>query len=285
MTGRASRPRRHGGAVRPERVRPAHLVTAAATRPISSTAAGGGRHRSNSARTHRRWSVGAAFLAAVVVTAAVLLEGGGSGKSSSPTGASAPTAGLPHSESSSGTTSTTTASSTRGTGLTSSTPTLQVPVDAPTTGPSAGTPVKLLVGKIGVDTSLYPLHLLADGSLQAPPKWQQAGWFAGGVKPGDTGPAVIAGHVDSHLGPAVFYRLTKLAIGDDVAVVSSVGRTLHFTVTRKQEYLKAAFPTDEVYGPTPLAELKLITCTGEFDRSKRSYVDNLIVTAVLDADR
>lgn len=284
MTGRASRPRRHGGSVRTERVGPAQLVTATTT-ATAATAAGGGRHRSNSAKTHRRWSVGAACLVAVVATTAVLFGGGGSGRSSSPSAASAPIAVSPPSGRSTGTSTATRGLSTTGVGHISATPTLQVPVDAPSTGPSAGTPVKLLVGKIGVDTSLYPLHLLADGSLQAPPKWQQAGWFADGVRPGDTGPAVIAGHVDSHLGPAVFYRLTKLAVGDDVAVVSSAGRTLHFTVTRKQEFLKAAFPTDEVYGPTPLAELKLITCTGDFDRSKRSYVDNLIVTAVLDADR
>jgi hypothetical protein len=34
-----------------------------------------------------------------------------------------------------------------------------------------------------------------------------------------------------------------------------------------------------VYGPTALAELQLITCTGSFDRATRNYSDNLIVTA------
>ncbi len=141
----------------------------------------------------------------------------------------------------------------------------------------------MIVDKIGVHTSLYPLHLLADGSLQSPPKWQQAGWFAAGVRPGDVGPAVIAGHIDSYQGPAVFYRLTKLGVGDHVVVVTSTGSRLSFTVSGKQEFYKAAFPTDKVYGPTPLAELKLVTCTGNFDRARRSYVDNLIVTAVLDS--
>jgi hypothetical protein len=159
---------------------------------------------------------------------------------------------------------------------------LQVPVPAPTTTaaiPSA--PTRLIVGKIGINTTLYPLQLRSDGSLQAPPKWQQAGWYAGGVKPGEVGPAVIAGHVDSRAGRAVFYRLRDLGVGDDIDVVTASGQTLHFIVARTQRFAKADFPTADVYGPAPLAEVKLITCTGDFDRSTRSYVDNLIVTAVL----
>ena len=158
---------------------------------------------------------------------------------------------------------------------------LQVPVAAPSEGAAAGVPRRLRVPAIGVDTSLQPLGLLKDGSLQAPSKWQQAGWYAKGTRPGDVGPAVIAGHVDSYLGPAVFYRLRELKTGDDLQVQSAPGRWQHFTVTAVQRFAKSDFPTQVVYGPTPLAELKLITCTGDFDRSKRSYVDNLVVTAVL----
>ena len=48
-----------------------------------------------------------------------------------------------------------------------------------------------------------------------------------------------------------------------------------------QSYPKDQFPTAAVYGPTPVPELRLITCTGEFDRAAHSYLDNLVVTARL----
>ena len=59
------------------------------------------------------------------------------------------------------------------------------------------------------------------------------------------------------------------------------GTTLRFTVTRTARYPKSAFPTAEVYGPTADAELRLITCGGRFDRSRRSYVDDVVVFARL----
>ncbi|MFP5370771.1 MAG: class F sortase, partial [Actinomycetes bacterium] len=37
---------------------------------------------------------------------------------------------------------------------------------------------------------------------------------------------------------------------------------------------------EQVYGPTPRAELRLITCGGEFDSGARSYRDNVVVSAV-----
>ncbi|MBW8767444.1 MAG: class F sortase, partial [Geodermatophilales bacterium] len=90
---------------------------------------------------------------------------------------------------------------------------------------------------------------------------------------------VLAGHVDSTAGPAVFFRLGELAAGDEVVVGRSDGTTVRFTVTRVARYPKAAFPTAEVYGPTPDAQLRLITCGGDFDRSRRSYADNVVVFA------
>lgn len=254
----------------------------------------GGRHRGGSQSTRRRGAIGAASIVTVVVAGIVAVNTGNfSGtRGSASKGGTGSTGGTVSTGRVTSARPATTAvaatlegatSTAGGAPGTTATPTLQVPVDARTTAPSAGTPVELIVDKIGVDTSLYPLHLLADGSLQSPPKWQQAGWFAAGVRPGDIGPAVIAGHIDSYRGPAVFYRLTKLGVGDHVVVVTSAGSRLSFTVSGTQEFHKAAFPTDKVYGPTPLAELKLVTCTGNFDRARRSYVDNLIVTAVLDS--
>jgi sortase (surface protein transpeptidase) len=161
------------------------------------------------------------------------------------------------------------------------TPALQAPVDPPTTPLTPALPTRVVVPKIGVDSSLQALGKLADGSLQSPSQWQQAGWYANGIRPGAVGPAVIAGHVDSVNGPAVFYRLKELVIGDVIEVDQAGGAVLHFDVVSVQRFAKNTFPTQAVYGPTALPELKLVTCTGAFDESKHSYVDNLVVTSVL----
>ncbi len=130
-------------------------------------------------------------------------------------------------------------------------------------------------------TRLEQLGLRRDGTMQPPKKWGEAGWYAKGVVPGQVGPAVIAGHVDSRSGPAVFYRLRKLTIGARVVVTARDGSTATFVVDRVHEYPKKHFPTAEVYGPTPDAQLRLVTCIGDFDRAARSYVDNLVVSAHL----
>lgn len=132
-----------------------------------------------------------------------------------------------------------------------------------------------------MDSSLQSLGLLPDGALQSPSQWQVAGWYAKGILPGDPGPAVIAGHVDSVNGPAVFFRLKQLRSGDAIIVTRKDGRRLHFVVDQVQQFPKNRFPTAAVYGPTPTPVLRLVTCTGDFDRSKRSYVDNLVVSAHL----
>ncbi len=156
-------------------------------------------------------------------------------------------------------------------------------VDAATTSASArvGTPTHLRIGSIDVSTDLQPLGLLSDGTLEPPSRWQEAGWFAKGVVPGEVGPAVIAGHIDSTNGPAIFYHLDDLRPGDTATVTFTSGRPKTFVVDRIQRFPKKHFPTDTVYGPTPDAELRLVTCTGTFDAAAHSYLDNLVVSAHL----
>jgi sortase (surface protein transpeptidase) len=117
------------------------------------------------------------------------------------------------------------------------------------------------------------------GALRGPVDFAKAGWFTGGVVPGEIGPAVIAGHVDSETGPAVFYRLRDLKAGDVVEVLRG-DRWIPFRVVASERYPKNQFPTERVYRPTPVPELRVITCGGTFDRSRRSYEDNIVVYAV-----
>lgn len=141
-------------------------------------------------------------------------------------------------------------------------------------------PASLRMPAIGVSTGpLVDLGIAADGTMQVPADYARAGWFTGSAAPGERGPAVIAGHVDSRTGPAVFYRLRDLRAGDVVEVEQRDGDVVRFAVSSVQKYAKDAFPTAKVYGPVPGPALRLITCGGVFDRSTGHYRDNIVVYA------
>ena len=140
-------------------------------------------------------------------------------------------------------------------------------------------PVSLTIPLIGVKTNLITLGLAAGGAMQVPSSTAVAGWYTGSPRPGAIGSAVIVGHVDSVSGRGVFYRLPELKNGDDVYVKRADGTTAEFRVTEIQTYLKDHFPTDTVYGPTPDAQLRLITCGGAFDAATHHYLSNIVVYA------
>jgi sortase (surface protein transpeptidase) len=143
----------------------------------------------------------------------------------------------------------------------------------------AARPVRIEIPAIGVRAPVIPLGLNSDRSLEVPTDFSEAGWWTGGPRPGEPGPAVVAGHVDSTTGPAVFYRLGDLHSGDAIVVVRRDGSRARFTVQRSERYPKSDFPTAKVYGPTSGPTLRLITCGGDFDSSTGHYVDNTVVYA------
>ncbi|ROS35357.1 class F sortase [Curtobacterium sp. PhB78] len=149
---------------------------------------------------------------------------------------------------------------------------------------SAATPVSVSIPAIGVQSNLEDLHRGTAGELDPPVDWDSAGWFSDGIVPGEVGPAVIAGHVDSPTSAAVFFRLDELVAGDEIHVAMSDGSTRTFTVDRSERAAKSAFPTSDVYGTTPTPQLRLITCDGVFDTATGHYTDNLIVFADLSSD-
>jgi hypothetical protein len=145
-------------------------------------------------------------------------------------------------------------------------------------------PVRLEIPRIGVRTGLVQLGLQPDGAMEVPEgsDYDRAGWFTEGPEPGQLGPAVIAGHVDSKTGPSVFFRLRELRPGDQVTVRRADNRVLRFRVEAVRQYPKSELPTDDVFGPLPWPALRLITCGGTFDRRAGSYRDNLIVSTRLE---
>lgn len=120
-----------------------------------------------------------------------------------------------------------------------------------------------------------------DGTLeeQPLPEASHAAWYRLGPAPGQVGPAVIAGHVDTKSNVAVFFYLSRVRPGDPVVITRADGHTVTFAVEEVRSFPKSNFPTQLVYGPTDYPALRLITCGGPFNRAAGSYLDNIIVFA------
>lgn len=164
----------------------------------------------------------------------------------------------------------------------SATPTTPAPeVSAAPAAPLAQgrPPTRLEIPALGLDQELIELGLEADGAMEVPFDFSDVGWFTGGGMPGGIGPTVLAGHVDSFRGPAVFFDLHELTPGDTVSVTDVDGAVVTYEVYRSEEFTKAGFPTAEVFGSIPADELRLITCSGFFDEDARDYDSNRVVFA------
>ncbi|MEU7105324.1 class F sortase [Streptomyces sp. NPDC046215] len=158
----------------------------------------------------------------------------------------------------------------------------------PAEGPAApplppAAPTRFRAPAIRVDAPVQPLSLAADGTLASPPEDDRnlAGWYADGTAPGAAGTAIVAGHVDTAVGPAVFYNLGALKKGHTLEVARADGRTAVFTVDAIEVYSRTDFPSQKVYGPAKRAELRVITCGGGFDTETQTYLGNVVVYAHL----
>lgn len=140
-------------------------------------------------------------------------------------------------------------------------------------------PLRVRIPEIGIDADMIDLGLNTDGTLEVPSNYAQTGWYTGRSTPGETGPSVVVGHVDSYSGPAVFYRLSELEVGHTIEIDRSDGLVALYRVSKTALVDKDEFPTNQVYGDTAEPTLRLITCGGDFNRSAKSYQGNLIVYA------
>jgi sortase (surface protein transpeptidase) len=137
-------------------------------------------------------------------------------------------------------------------------------------------PVALNIPAIGVSVAVSELGLNPDNSVEVPSDSQGVGWYDLGPSPGQTGSAVILGHVDTYQGPGVFFDVKSLTPGDDVSVTLANGGVAHFSVTSVVMYSKDNFPDEEVYGPHGGSDLQLVTCGGEFDHQTGHYLSNVV---------
>ncbi|MGI8868351.1 MAG: class F sortase [Mycobacteriales bacterium] len=158
-----------------------------------------------------------------------------------------------------------------------------VPINGPVL--AGAVPTQLSIPKIGVTSRIMKLGRLADGSIAVPPlsdPHSPAGWYTGSPSPGQLGPSVLLGHVDSKkYGPGVFYNLGKLRPGDTVNVARADGRVAVFRIDGVVAYPKDKFPTMAVYGNIDHAGLRLITCGGTFNPTSGHYENNTIAYASL----
>ncbi|GIJ27584.1 hypothetical protein Vqi01_27460 [Micromonospora qiuiae] len=148
---------------------------------------------------------------------------------------------------------------------------------------AASQPLGIEISSIDLDAPVHSVGIAPDGSIAAPTaqRAQEAGWYDQGPTPGEYGPAVIVGHVDTDTGPAVFAHLRELRPGDRVEVARSDGSVAIFEVDRVGRYDKEQLPADEVFGDFSRPQLRLITCGGRWVGGATGYADNVIVFASL----
>lgn len=154
----------------------------------------------------------------------------------------------------------------------------------PSTAPTpAVPPISIAIPAIGVQSDIIDVGLNPDRTLEVPapgPDYDKAAWYRYSPTPGQTGPSIIEGHIDSAAnGPSVFFRLGALHPGDQVAITLADHTVVTYRIDGVREYPKNQFPTDAVYGNTDAPALRLITCGGSFDSQTQHYRDNIVVFA------
>jgi Sortase domain len=148
-------------------------------------------------------------------------------------------------------------------------------------------PLSIWIPAIGVNSRLLYVGLNPDGTIQVPPLndlplTNEAAWYKYSPTPGQLGPSIIEGHVDSlSAGPSVFFRLGALKPGDLVYITLADRQVAVFKITGVRLYAKDQFPTSTVYGNTDYAALRLITCGGSFDEQSHHYNSNVVAFASL----
>lgn len=155
------------------------------------------------------------------------------------------------------------------------------PTALPTqTLPVRGDPVRLLIPTTGLNASIEPVGILSNGDMATPTQnpWENVGWYNAGPGPGEQGSAVIDGHLDRPGGdPAIFWRLRSLHVGDEVQVIMTTGKMLHFHVTRIALYSPQAAPLQDIFGNKGGKYLNLITCAGDWIPSQHQTTLRLVV--------
>jgi sortase (surface protein transpeptidase) len=143
-----------------------------------------------------------------------------------------------------------------------------------------GAPERLIIPAIEIDARVKAVGLTAEGNMATPGNFTDVGWYKYGTVPGERGSAVIDGHVDNGLGMnGVFKPLTELQVGDDMYVLTDSGARLHFVISELATYDYHSVPSELVFNDMSGTRVKLITCSGSWLSSAKTYDKRLVVTA------
>lgn len=164
-----------------------------------------------------------------------------------------------------------------GTAAPSQSPPAATTATAPTPG-AFDEPARVEIPALDVGDEVEPVGLNPDRTMEVPPV-EVVGWYELGVRPGQPGPAVLAGHVNWHGVTGSFARIGDLHNGDRVDVIDHDGDRLSFEVYHVVQFPKSQFDHQLVYGDTPGPELRLVTCSGRV--VDHNYSDNTVVLARL----
>jgi sortase (surface protein transpeptidase) len=139
----------------------------------------------------------------------------------------------------------------------------------------------LRIDAININTTLETTRLNLERSLMVPKDASIAAWYDQGPKPGNAGTALITGHLESRLGPGIFYNLKNLVIGDEIVIRRENDEAV-FHVDKLESYFQDhRFPWTEVYSTNGYSQLRIITCDGEYNSLTDKYSKNLVVFATL----
>ncbi|WP_091562161.1 class F sortase [Micromonospora pattaloongensis] len=144
-------------------------------------------------------------------------------------------------------------------------------------------PTTIAIPDLELRAPVHSVGLTPDGAIEVPAleRHHEAAWFNQSPTPGEMGPSVILGHVDSRDGPSVFYNLRRLQPGARIEVNRQDRSRAVFRVESVERFNKRALPNDRVYGDFSAANLRLITCGGQWVGGETGYADNVIVFASL----
>jgi sortase A len=155
---------------------------------------------------------------------------------------------------------------------------IEVPMEADTAQNPAHSPERIRIPRLNIDTSVQHVGVNANGNMAVPTNYTDTGWYKYGPAPGESGSAVIAGHVNNGLGlSGVFEHLGDLEVGDDIYVTRSDGKEVHFVVAGKRAYAYDDAPADVIFNPSGSVRLNLITCEGKWVKEDKTYDQRLVV--------
>lgn len=146
-----------------------------------------------------------------------------------------------------------------------------------TPSPQPAFPNTLSIPSLNIQAPIEHVGLDSQRRMDVPKDPNNVAWYNLGPRPGEIGNSVIAGHLDSKTGPAVFYKLDELQEGDKITITDANQKQYTFQVTRKATYPEQDFPLQEVFGPSTTASLNLITCQGTFSQAKKSYSHRTVI--------